>query len=221
MDAEAEKIKQMMEVMCFKDVIDSDEIHIAAVDGSGVGISGPGIYFEYIWKVNNRRFIKQHVMINVRSKKILSFSITMESPGDAAVFAPLMEGAVKAGIRIGRVYADSAYDTIANWVVTRDNDIKFCPNLKKNFGENRDLPERNEQKTMEEEMGKKLFHKLTGYNIRWLVEVFFSVIKKLYGEKVRNRNFDRMVLTMRWRYDLYMIRQDYICKAREGSLAEV
>lgn len=220
MDAEAERMKQMMEVMCFKDVIDGDEVHIAAVDGSGVGISGPGIYFEYIWKVNNRRFIKQHVVIDVRSKKVLSFSITMESPGDAAVFVPLMEGTVKAGIRIGRVYADSAYDTIANWVITKNDDIEFCPNLKKNFGENHDLPERNGQKAKEEELGKKAFHLLTGYNIRWLVEVFFSVIKKLYGEKVRNRNFDRMVLTMRWRYDLYMIRQDYICKAREGSLVK-
>lgn len=220
MNEEAERMERMMEVMCFKTVVEDDESHIAAVDGSGVGISGPGIYFEYIWKANNRRFIKQHVMIDVHSKKILSFSITAESPGDAAVFVPLMEGAVEAGIRIGRVYADSAYDTVANWVVTRDNDIEFYPNLKKNFGENRDLPERNGQKAMEGDMGKKGFHLSTGYNIRWLVEVFFSVIKKLYGEKVRSRKFDRMVLTMRWRYDLYMIRQDCICKARQGLSAE-
>ena len=43
------------------------------------------------------------------------------------------------------------------------------------------------------------------------------MIKKLYGEKVRNRNFDRMVLIMRWRYDLYMVHLDYICKVRQGS----
>ena len=86
--------------------------------------------------MNNRRLIKQHAMIDVRSKKIMSFSITLESPGDAAVFAPLMEGAVKAGIRIGRIYADSACDTIANWMVTKNNDIKFYPNLKKTFGKN-------------------------------------------------------------------------------------
>ena len=84
-----------------------------------------------------------------------------------------MEGAVEAGIRIGRVYADSAYDTVANWIVTRDNDIEFYPNLKKNF-----------------------------------------------GEKVRSRKFDHMVLTMRWRYDLYMIRQGCICKVRQGLSAE-
>ena len=46
------------------------------------------------------------------------------------------------------------------------------------------------------------------------VEVFFSVIKKLYGEKIRNRLFDRMVLTVRARYDLYMMRQGCINAVR-------
>lgn len=73
---------------------------------------------------------------------------------------------------------------------------------------------------MEGDMGKKEFHLLTGYNIRWLVEVFFSVIKKLYGEMVRSRKFDRMVLTMRWIYDSYMIRQGCICKVRQRLSAE-
>ena len=68
------------------------------------------------------------------------FSITLENPGDAAVFAPLKEGAVKAGIRIGCIYDDSAYDTIANWMVIKNNDIKFYPNLKKTFGKNLNFP---------------------------------------------------------------------------------
>lgn len=186
------------------------------MDGLGVGISGPGIYFEFIWKVNNRRFIKHHVLIDVRTKEVLSFSITMESPGDSAVFAPLLEGAIKVGMRIKAIYADSAYDSVGNWIVTEDNKIRFYPNLKKNFVERNDLPERNEQKRAEEEMGTKEFHELIGYNVRWLVEVFFSVIKKLYGEKIRNRNFDRMVLTMRTRYELYMIRQGFMIEARQG-----
>ena len=219
MDEEAERLREFMEVVVFRSVVEDGEEHVAAVDGSGVGISGPGIYFEFIWKVNNRRFIKQHVLINVRTKEVLSFSITMESPGDSAVFAPLLDGAVQAGVKIKVIYADSAYDSVGNWIVTKDNKIEFYPNLKKNFGEKHDLPERNEQKRMEQELGAKEFHRLTGYNVRWLVEVFFSVIKKLYGEKIRNKNFDRMVLTMRTRYELYMIRQRFMVEARRG-LAE-
>ena len=217
MNEEAEKLREMMEVCVFGSVIKKGDVHVGAVDGSGVGISGPGIYFEYMWNINNRRFIKQHVLLDVHTMEVLSFSITLESPGDAAVFAPLVEGAAKAMISMGVVYADSAYDTIANWHVMEDNKIQFYPNLKKNFGNKPDLEERNSQKAMADDMGKKAFNILTGYNIRWLVEVFFSVIKKLFGDKVSNRNFDRMVLTMRTRYELYMIRQRFMNKVRLSS----
>lgn len=220
MDEEAEKLSRMMEVMTFKNVVDEGREHDCAVDGSGEGVSGPGIYFEHIWKVNNRRFIKQHVALDVRTREVLAFSITMEKPGDAAVFVPLMEGAKAAGLRIGRVYADSAYDTVANWTFSEDSGIEFHPNLKATFGERHDLPRRNEEKRAEDAMGKTAFHRLTGYNIRWLVEVFFSVLKKLYGDRVANRKFDRMVLTMRLRYRLYMIRRGFINRAREGPLTQ-
>lgn len=220
MDEEAERLSEMMEVMTFKNVVDEGREHDCAVDGSGEGVSGPGIYFEHIWKVNNRRFIKQHVALDVRTREVLAFSITMEKPGDAAVFVPLMEGAKTAGLRIGRVYADSAYDTVANWTFSEDSGIEFHPNLKATFGERPDLPRRNEEKRTEDAMGKTAFHRFTGYNIRWLVEVFFSVLKKLYGDRVGNRKFDRMVLTMRLRYQLYMIRRGFINRAREGPLTQ-
>lgn len=94
MDEEAEGFEKMMETTVLRDAID-DGFHIAAVDSSGVRTSGPGIYFEHIWKVNNRRFIKQHALIDVNTMEVLVFSITMESPGDSKVFAPLIEGAMK------------------------------------------------------------------------------------------------------------------------------
>lgn len=59
MNEEAGKLREMMEVCVFRSVIKKGDVHVGAVDGSGVGISGPGIYFEYMWNINNRRFIKQ------------------------------------------------------------------------------------------------------------------------------------------------------------------
>lgn len=217
MDGEAEELRDMMETAVFRRVVGDGTVHVAAVDGSGVGVSGPGIYLEHIWKVNDRRFIKQHVLLDVHSKEVLAFAVTLEKPGDSAMFVPLLEGAVKAGVSVGCVYADSAYDSTANWKFAEENGMVFVPNLKKRFGKNRDLPERNAQLETEEAVGKKQSHILTGYNIRWLVEVFFSVIKKLYGEKIRNRLFDRMVLTVRARYDLYMMRQGCINAVRDSA----
>lgn len=210
MDAEAAQFQEMMEIIVLKNAAEDGKVHVGAVDGSGVGISGPGIYFEHIWKVNNRRFIKQHALIDVHTMEVIAFSITMESPCDSAVFIPMIKGTAKAGVKIGVMYADGSYDTINNWLFMDEQDIQFYPNLKTGFEEKVELPERNEQKRMSDGLGKKAFNVLTGYNSRWHVEVFFSIMKKLYGEKVDNRKFGRMVLTMRHRYMLYAIRQSIL-----------
>lgn len=38
---------------------------------------------------------------------------------------------------------------------------------------------------MEEQIGKEISHRLSGYNLRWLVEAFFSAVKRLFGDRVR------------------------------------
>lgn len=107
MDAEAKKYRNMMEVMVAK--CDVNVVRDAAVDGSGVKTAGPRTYFEYIWKVNERNFIKQHALIDVNTQNVLAFSITLEKPGDSAVFPSPVEGAGRFGIRFGNLYADAAY----------------------------------------------------------------------------------------------------------------
>ncbi len=138
-DEEAEEITKAMEVMVLTDSLDEGPVS-GAVDGSGQGIEGPGIYMEHIWLNNQRRFIKQHSFINVATLEVVSFSITLEKPGDARVMVPLVEGAVKVGAEIAKVRADSAYDTERNWKAMDRLDIEFVPNLKEKFENDRDLP---------------------------------------------------------------------------------
>lgn len=186
-----------------------------AVGGSGEGIEGPGIYFEHIWLDNKRRFIKHHVLLNVNTMEIVSFSVTLEKPGDAKVMVPLVEGALKAGAKIAKVRADSAYDTANNWAEMERINIEFVPNLKnpKLFGKDPDLPKRNAHLDREKEIGKKAFHLETDYNIRWLIEAFFSVFKRLFGEKIRSRKFERMSLVMQFKYQAYAIHRKFMLKA--------
>lgn len=113
-------------------------------------------------------------------------------------------------MNLGIVYADGAYDTVDNWQFIEESEIQFYPNIKKYFEKDWYIPERNMQKEMCNAMGKKQFNVLTGNNQRWIVEVFFSVLKKLYDEKIINRLFERMIITMRHRYMLYAIRQKTI-----------
>lgn len=217
-DQEAEDIRKAMEVMVMIESLMGGPIS-CATDGSGEGIEGPGIYFEHIWLDHQRRFIKHHVLINVRTMEIVSFSVTMEKPGDAKVMVPLVEGAIKAGADILKVRADSAYDTAHNWMEMDRLNIEFVPNLKdvKKFGKDPDLPKRNAQLDREHEIGKKAFHIETDYNIRWLIEVFFSVFKRLFGEKIRSKKFERMSLVMQFKYQAYAIHRKLMLEAIEGA----
>ena len=201
-----------MEVKVLKSAVGGENI-FAAVDGSGEGISGPGIYLEHIWLTNNRRFIKQHAMVDLRTKKVVAFATTMEKPGDARMMAPLVSGALRTGVRLKWVSADSAYDTVANWEFMDEAEIAFCPNLKEKFEDCDTLPRREALKDLDRHFGKKLAHRITGYNSRWHVEAFFSAFKKLYSDRIANRLFDRMCLTMQYRYSLYDIHREIMLEA--------
>lgn len=206
-----------MEVYVFKEAIESGKVFEVLIDGSGEGISGPGIYMEYMWSQTMRKFIKQHVMIDADTRRPIAVCITLESPGDSLVFPALVQGAINAGVKISKVYADGAYDSIENWKLAGKLSFDFEPNLKEKFGEKSDLPERNSKLLEERLLGKTAYHIASGYNIRWHVEVFFSVFKKLFGERVRNRLFSRMVLAMRFKYSIMDVHK----KLYNNAMAEV
>lgn len=219
-DGEAEAMTRAMEVMVLTESLNEGPIS-GAVDGSGQGIEGPGIYMEHIWLDHQRRFIKQHAFLNVETMDVVAYAVTMEKPADPRVMVPLVEGAVKMGADVVKIRADSAYDTESNWKAMDRMKIEFVPNLKKRFGKNRELPERNIRLERETEIGKKKHHLETDYNIRWLIEAFFSVFKRLYGEKIRSRKFERMCLNMQFKYQAYSVHRRFMKKAVEGVYCRI
>lgn len=217
---EAARLRRSMEVFVCKEFVGRSVE--AAVDGSGIGTVGTGIYIEFRWRLVDRSFIKIHVMLDTGLMKVVAFSVTFESPGDSKVLPPLIEGAVSMGVTIAKVCADGAYDGISNWELMAEKEIEFLPNLNPSFTDDRNLPERRAQRLIEEQIGKTLSHKLSGYNTRWLVEAFFSVFKRLYGERVRDRMFSSMAITLRVRFALYNRRRgaildEILSRESEGS----
>lgn len=213
LDSEAEGMGRMMEVMVIKSAVGGVRARVCALDGSGMGLSGPGIYIEFIWNVTGRRFVKVHALVDVETQELTAFSVTAEKPGDAAMLAPMLRGARIAGVKVAKLLADSAYDTAEAWKLTAGEGVEFDPNLKERFGPNRDLPARNELLAEQERVGRRKLHKETGYDARWLVEVFFSIIKRMYGEKIRSRKFDRISLKIRTLFSEYSIHRSFMVEA--------
>lgn len=115
------EIRRSMTVMVNKEYVGKEAE--CALDGSEVGTKGNGIYIELIWSLNERNFIKQHVLLDVQTQKVVSFSITPEAHGDAKVMPATTRGTLKMDVGLTRILADGAYDTVSNWVLTEEIDL--------------------------------------------------------------------------------------------------
>lgn len=207
-DEKAAEMRKSMEVMVNRKYI--GKTVECALDGSGIGFRGCGIYFEFAWSLNNREYIKQHVLLDIKNQEVVSYSITTKVPGDAKVMPAIVNGTLKTGVGLVNLLADGAYDTVENWLLMEELDVDFNPNLKTKFKKDMKLLKRRILRKTEEALGKKYHHKVSGYNMRWLIESFFSTIKKLYGERVKDRLFKMMSISMMFRYTLYNLRREEI-----------
>jgi hypothetical protein len=65
------------------------------------------------WKVR-RGFLKIHIAVDVRRRKILTLRVTDERVSDGRMLQPLVEEASKKG-KITKTIGDGAYDTKSNF----------------------------------------------------------------------------------------------------------
>ena len=95
------------------DLDDSSSVYELAVDSTGYKVSNRGDWVREKWK-RRRGYVKLHIAVDVKSKKIVSLEVTDESIGDSKEFKPLIEKACERGV-VAKVYADTAYDSRANF----------------------------------------------------------------------------------------------------------
>ena len=87
-------------------------------------------------KNNNKKgYLKIHVAVNVKTKKILSIKVTdYEHVHDGKVLPELIENIIKSDkkITIGRLFADGAYDGNDIFGYLGDKGIEPCIKVRKN-----------------------------------------------------------------------------------------
>lgn len=100
------------------------------VDASGLTVTKKGDYIEEKWIRNKKEFIKLHIAIDVKSKKIVSFRITKGNIHDSKEFSPMVRE-VSEEYDIDKVYADKA-DNQRNFNLLDDLNIEPAINIRKN-----------------------------------------------------------------------------------------
>jgi hypothetical protein len=155
------------------------------------------------WHIKNNKkgYLKTHVAVNVKTKKILAMKVTDEHVRDIKASPGLVKDVLKSDnitpITIGKLFADGAYDSNDVFRYLEDNGILPCIKVRKNvkvrwkkgnfFRILLFLAQRNDLQKWED--GES-------YGKRWMVQTVFSCIKRMFGEYVYSVKFENMVKEM-------------------------
>lgn len=172
------------------------------VDASGMKVCGEGE-----WKVKihgrgrPRKWIKVHLAIDAETQEIIAEVTTVSSVGDSAVIKDLMDQVKRSPCE---VLADGAYDRQnARGEIKRRGAKPIIPpprNAKyKGVDDERDRAILEILGLGGDKEARSLWGKLTGYNLRVLVETAFSRIKRLFGDRLFSKTFERQQVENRVR----------------------
>jgi len=221
----------------FTDGKNKTEIVFLAGDSTGLKPTSRGDWMGAKWNIR-RGFIKMHVMIDAKTKKIYAISITNDSHGDAPEFKKLLSEAlqnidlspnVKTSDDIS-VSANGAYDSNENFEeCEKYNVIPVIP-IRKNFsGKANGSTARKKQGFIQlgnckiNRKNVKIFNSLTeeqklenqkqwkidvGYGGRWSVEIVFSTFKRILGENISARVWNNVVREVKFKVMIYNLMID-------------
>lgn len=184
-----------------------DDYLIIAIDSTGIKVTNRGQWMNEKWEVRTKGYLKIHVAVDVKSKKILSMKVTDEHVHDSKALPGLIEDIIKSNnnrIPIGKLFVDGAYDSNEIFRYLGDNGILPCIKVRKNakvgwkkgdFLRNLSvLAQRNDLQKWKNSVS---------YGQRWIAETVFSCIKRRFGEYVYSVRLKNMIQEMMLKVSLY------------------
>jgi len=191
----------------------------AIIDGSGQTIVSPGAWVRKTWGGKFGKFVHHSVMTDADTMEVIAFLVTSDEVNDSPVLPLLLAAAESGGHKITEILADGAYDNFANWDTVAEKGIRLTVNVRANGKKDKDYPERNSTIRIRDAIGHDMWSVFFGYGRRWMVEVFFSVFKKIFGDRVRAKRFDMISKSMDAKYGMYCERNDILSRHLSASVS--
>lgn len=161
----------------------SKSVYELAIDSTGYKVSNRGDWVREKWK-RRRGYVKLHIAVDVKSKKIVSLEVTDESVGDSKEFKPLVEQASERGA-VAKVYADTAYDARANFNLLYFLKAEAAIKPRKNSSRKAKGSYLRAKTVRAFLLNSKAWKDSVGYGLRWMVETCNSTMKRCLGEFIR------------------------------------
>lgn len=190
---------------------------VVAIDSSGIKVTNRGDWIRKKHGKKHKGWLKLHIAVDTKSKRLVGLRITNERIGDNSEFKNLLKQALKVG-KPSKLLADSAYDSRDNFnLLSR---LGITPGIKPRSVDMlpkgwRPLWQRKrlrisargslirKQNVIEYSLNPNTWKQRMGYGKRWVVEIFFSAFKRIFGEHVRARKFNNMVNELLIKATLY------------------
>ena len=183
-----------------------DEYIVIAIDSTGIKVTNRGQWMKEKWNVRKKGYLKIHITVDLKSKKILSIKVTDEHIHDSKALPELVDDIIKLNsvTAIGKVFADGAYDNNEIFRYLGENGILPCIKVRKNarVGWKKGNILRN-LSVISQKKDLQKWKDSESYGQRWIVETVFSSIKRMFGEYVYSVRLKNMIQEMMLKASLY------------------
>jgi transposase len=144
------------------------------------------------------------VAVDIKTKQVVSLEVSDERTDEGKKLKSLVRGA-KRRARVKKVLGDSGYDSHENFEFLAASGIEA--DLKVREDANPDCGGAREKVVRAYLKDPPRWKERVGYGRRWMAEAFFSGFKRLFGEVVQAKRFERMVKEIKlkvWVYNLML-----------------
>ena len=115
-----------------KSNLQHDDYFVIAIDSTGVKVSNRDEWIRHKWKVK-RGYLKIHVAVNIKRKRILSLNVTSEQVHDAKVLSELVDDiTIKQNKIVDTAIMDGSYDSNKNFQFLSFKGIGTAIKVRKN-----------------------------------------------------------------------------------------
>jgi hypothetical protein len=174
---------------------------IIAVDSTGIKVANRGEWMRHKWHVR-RGYLKIHVAVDIKNKKIISLEVTSEEVHDGKMLKKLIDNA-SANNNVKGALADGMYDSNKNFRYLSKNHIKAAVKTRSNSKVRPTNCNARNMSVIRQQTDFKRWKHSVSYGQRWIAETVFSSIKRTFGEYVSARKFQNMTKELILKASLY------------------
>ncbi len=162
-----------------------------ASGSSGLSVTNNGTCLEHKWKKQRREYARLRASVDLKSEKIASYRITHGNGSDTKRFVPLFEDAKRHCTVIKSAHADKAYDDQNNFECCETSKAVPAIRIRKNAVPHITKSELRRKGILHvSRRGLDEWKRLKDAGKRRIVEIAYSALKRVLGEKLRSRRFD-------------------------------